>query len=84
MSDPDTESFAEFSNSFSYGSRNDLSFKFLKRLGTEEAAEFVRLGLWSPVMPWADHSNHRGTEPRTAGSLRPLSTCSDRPLGQEP
>lgn len=36
------ESFEEFKNSFSYGSRSDLSFKFLKRLSPEDAAEFFR------------------------------------------
>ncbi len=37
------ESFEEFKNSFSYGSRTDLSFKFLKALPPEKAAEFLRL-----------------------------------------
>ena len=37
------ESFEEFKNSFSYGSRTDLSFKFLKRLSPEDAANFVRM-----------------------------------------
>ncbi|MDT8370336.1 MAG: glycine/sarcosine/betaine reductase selenoprotein B family protein [Longimicrobiales bacterium] len=36
------ESFAEFLGSFFYGSRNDLSFKFLKALPEERAAEFFR------------------------------------------
>lgn len=40
-----SESFDDFKNSFAYGSRNDLSFKFLKRLDADEAAEFVRLVL---------------------------------------
>jgi D-proline reductase (dithiol) PrdB len=35
------ESFEDFKNSFSYGSRSDLSFKFLKALQPEEAAEFI-------------------------------------------
>ena len=37
-----TESFEEFKDSFSYGSRNDLSFKFMKRLSEADAAEFIR------------------------------------------
>ena len=37
------ESFEEFKNSFAYGSRSDLSFKFLKRLPQHEAAEFLRV-----------------------------------------
>lgn len=42
MDVPETaaESFEEFKNSFSYGSRSNLSFKFLKQLPTEEAGEF--------------------------------------------
>lgn len=34
------ESFEEFKKSFSYGSRSDLSFKFLKGLRDEDAAQF--------------------------------------------
>lgn len=55
------ESFVEFKNSFSYGSRNDLNFKFLKGLESDEAADFfqqllLKLGDaydsddWSPVI----------------------------------
>lgn len=36
------ESFEEFRRSFSYGSRSDLNFKFLKSLPDDEAAEFFR------------------------------------------
>jgi len=43
--DPAGESFDEFRKSFSYGSRSDLSFKFLSRLDVDEAAEFLRLVL---------------------------------------
>lgn len=35
----------DFRTSFSYGSRNDLNFKFLKSLPDEEAAEFFRVVL---------------------------------------
>lgn len=35
------ESFEEFKDSFSYGSRNDLTFKFLKRLPPDDAAELA-------------------------------------------
>ncbi len=35
------ESFEEFKNSFSYGSRGDLSFKFLKKLDPEMAGEAI-------------------------------------------
>jgi hypothetical protein len=41
MTDGPAESFAAFKNSFSYGSRTDLSFKFLKKLSEAEAAEFI-------------------------------------------
>ncbi len=36
------ETLADFLSSFSYGSRSDLSFKFLARLSEAEAAEFLR------------------------------------------
>ncbi|MEM7799878.1 MAG: glycine/sarcosine/betaine reductase selenoprotein B family protein [Chloroflexota bacterium] len=36
------ESFNDFKNSFSYGSRTDLSFKFLKGLSEEEGATFFQ------------------------------------------
>jgi len=36
------ETFADFASSFSYGSRNDLTFKFLAGLPEEEAAEAIR------------------------------------------
>ncbi|MCP5095898.1 MAG: hypothetical protein GY943_10120 [Chloroflexi bacterium] len=40
------ESFSEFKNSFSYGSRSDLNFKFLKGLSDEDAAHFFQGLLW--------------------------------------
>jgi len=40
------ESFEEFKNSFSYGSRADLNFKFLRSLSNEEAARFFQELLW--------------------------------------
>jgi D-proline reductase (dithiol) PrdB len=39
-------SFEAFKNSFSYGSRNDLNFKFLKALSDQEAARFFQELLW--------------------------------------
>lgn len=45
MSEP-SESFLDFKNSFSYGSRNDLNFKFLKGLSAEAAADFFQQLLW--------------------------------------
>jgi hypothetical protein len=38
----DQESFEEFKNSFSYGLRTDLNFKFLKHLSPQEAAAFFQ------------------------------------------
>ena len=37
-----TETFSQFKNSFSYGSRADMSFKFLKGLSDEDAAVFMQ------------------------------------------
>ena len=39
------ETVGEFLESFSYGSRTDLDFKFMARLGEEEGAEAIRLQL---------------------------------------
>ena len=36
------ESFEAFKNSFSYGSRSDLNFKFFKALSEEEAGQFFQ------------------------------------------
>jgi hypothetical protein len=41
------ESFEDFKNSFSYGSRTDLNFKFLANLSPELAAEFFQNLLWN-------------------------------------
>jgi hypothetical protein len=43
---PPEETLEQFKNSFSYGSRSDLSFKFLKALTPEEAGQFFRELLW--------------------------------------
>lgn len=37
-----SESFAEFKNSFAYGARTDLNFKFLKNLAEADAAQFFQ------------------------------------------
>ena len=39
---PGSESFEDFKNSFSYGSRTDLNFKFLKQMQDSEAAGFIQ------------------------------------------
>ena len=46
---PDTAkpgSFEDFKNSFSYGSRTDLNYKFLANLSDDQAAEFFQDLLW--------------------------------------
>ena len=40
------ESLVDFKNSFSYSSRTDLNFKFLKSLSEEQAADFFQGLLW--------------------------------------
>jgi hypothetical protein len=40
--EPLRESFEAFKNSFSYGSRTDMNFKFLSKLSDEEASTFLR------------------------------------------
>ena len=37
-----SETFEEFLNSFFYGSRTDLNFKFIKELGPEAAGPFFQ------------------------------------------
>lgn len=39
---PPEETFEEFKKSFSYGTRSNMNFKFLKNLSNEEAAEFFK------------------------------------------
>lgn len=46
MNESGFESFEQFKNSFSYGSRSDLNFKFLKGLSPAEAADFFQELLW--------------------------------------
>ncbi|WP_420641655.1 glycine/sarcosine/betaine reductase selenoprotein B family protein [Candidatus Leptofilum sp.] len=52
----DHESFSEFKNSFSYGYRSDLSFKFLKGLPDEEAAVFIQT-LFTKIVEAMDSGN---------------------------
>jgi hypothetical protein len=40
------ETFEDFKNSFNYGSRSDLNFKFLKNLSDEDASHFFQELLW--------------------------------------
>lgn len=69
------ETFEEFRRSFSYGSRSDLNFKFLKNLPDDEAAAFFRElllelgdtydhGELDPLIRLAIDWQIRGYEPR--------------------
>ena len=44
--DKKPETFEEFKNSFNYGSRSDLNFKFLKNVSDEQASSFFQQLLW--------------------------------------
>jgi len=52
----DSEAFSEFKNSFSYGSRTDLNFKFFKGLTDEEAAVFIQ-NVFTKVVDAMDNGN---------------------------
>ena len=56
---PSPETFEEFKNSFSYGSRSDMNFKFLKSLPDEDAGLFFQDLLWK----LGDASNDGDFEP---------------------
>jgi hypothetical protein len=45
-SDAVSESFQSFKDSFAYGSRTDLNFKFLKSFSDQEAAQYFQELLW--------------------------------------
>ncbi|MEN8042005.1 MAG: glycine/sarcosine/betaine reductase selenoprotein B family protein [Actinomycetota bacterium] len=42
MTEPNSESFESFRRSFSYGSRNDLNFKFFKGMSDDAVASFIQ------------------------------------------
>lgn len=48
------ETFAQFVDSFAYGSRTDLNYKFLARLPPEEAANFFQELLWKVADAYDD------------------------------
>jgi hypothetical protein len=63
MAEPhDGESFEDFKNSFSYGSRSDLNFKFLKNLSSDDAAHFFQGLLWQLGDSLVDGDLNRITE----------------------
>ncbi len=53
---PNPESFTDFKNSFAYGSRTDLNFKFLKNLSEADAASFFQ-GLFTSLAETFDDGN---------------------------
>ena len=53
------ETFEAFKNSFSYGSRADMNFKFLKSLSDEDAGEFFQDLMWK----LGEASNNNRIEP---------------------
>ncbi len=85
----DGETLEEFKNSFAYGHRNDLSFKFLKSLTPDEAGEFFR-ALLEEIGASFDHGDlgriHevvcewqvRGYAP--SPEARPSWSCDDAPF----
>jgi hypothetical protein len=91
----DAETFNDFKNSFSYGSRTDLNFKFLKALPDEEAGQFFQELLWrigdflndgdrtplvEHVRDWQDQA-YSGQEPTWVYEDRPFIPLA-KPLNQ--
>ena len=71
MSDDTTDdTFEEFKNSFSYGSRTDLNFKFLKSFSSEEAAQFLQDLLWKLGDSYDDGRFDRVIEHICEGQVR--------------
>jgi len=88
-----TESFADFRESFYYGSRSDLSFKFLKSMSDEAAAEFLQQLLFevgeaydtgdvSTILDLALQAQISGYQPDP--DTPPRWTYSDRPFAPLP
>jgi len=90
----ETASFADFRDSFFYGSRTDLNFKFLEHLSDEEAADFfagllgsvVRSydgGDWAPVVEHVRRWQERGYGGATRWTYeeRPVARL-ERPISE--
>lgn len=86
------ESFEEFRRSFSYGSRSDLSFKFLSSQSDDEAATFLQrllfeigeiydTGDFTPVLDLAYQAQVAGYQPSESPSRWQYS---DRPFAPLP
>jgi hypothetical protein len=63
---PDRETFTEFKNSFAYGTRTDLNFKFLKNLSEDDAAAFLQ-GLLHDLSDTFDDGNVQRLYDHVAG-----------------
>jgi hypothetical protein len=89
------ESFEDFKNSFSYGSRTDLNFKFLAKLSDDQAADFFQELLWKlgdsfddgslsrvaeHVFNWQERS-YSGTKKNFTYDDGPFTTLAD-PISQ--
>ena len=68
--DSPQESFEDFKNSFSYGSRTDMNFKFLKGLSEHDAAQFLQELLWKLSDTLDDGNLDRLAEHVIAGQQR--------------
>lgn len=68
------ETFGEFKNSFSYGARTDLNFKFLKGLPDGAAAEFLQELLWKLADTLDDGDSGRLYAHVRDGQIRSYST----------
>lgn len=71
-----SETFSEFKDSFSYGSRNDLNFKFLKHLSDDEAARFFQDLLTKLGDTINDGDVHRLIDHVTAGQSAGYANAS--------
>ena len=67
---PQHESFEAFKNSFSYGSRTDLIFKFLRNLSDQDAARFFQDLLWKMGDSFNDGDLNRLVEHVYEGQIR--------------
>jgi len=67
------ETFEEFKNSFAYGSRTDLNFKFIKSLSNEAAAQFFQDLLWKLGDSFSDGNFDRVMEHVYAGQVQAYS-----------
>ena len=75
--DSQHESFEAFKDSFSYGSRTDLNFKFLKNISSQDAAKFFQDLLWKMGDSFDDGDLDRLFEHVYAWQIRGYSGAED-------